>query len=134
MMDKKCKILIVDDMKTMRMALKKCFRDLGYENMTEADDGASAWPKLEEAISNGEPFDLICSDWNMPVMQGIDLLRKVRGHAKIQSTPFILVTAESDKSQVLEALKAGVSNYLTKPFTAASLSEKINAVAAKKQS
>lgn len=131
MLEKKCKILIVDDMKTMRMALKKCFKELEFENITEADDGETAWPKIEEAVANGEPFDLICSDWNMPKMQGIDLLRKVRGHGKIKTTPFILVTAESDKSQVLEALKEGVSSYLTKPFTTASLSEKIGAVVKK---
>ena len=128
MLQKNARILVVDDMKTMRMVLKKSLRELGYENVTEADDGETAWPLIEASLSGGQVFEAIFSDWNMPKMQGIDLLRLVRGHPQLKAIPFVLVTAETEKSQIVEAAKAGVSNYLMKPFTTQSLGEKITAV------
>src|SRR4051794_24416173 len=109
MFDKNAKILIVDDMKTMRMVLRKALKDLGFEDIAEADDGATAWPLIEQAVSAGQPFDVILSDWNMPKMQGVELLKKVRSHPRILSMPFVMVTAESEKSQVLEAAQSGVT-------------------------
>lgn len=125
------KILVVDDMKTMRMFVKKHLKELGFENIQEADDGATALPALEQAANAGEPFGLLLSDWSMPKMTGLDLLKQVRAHAKLNALPVVLVTAESDKAQVIEAIKAGVSNYLMKPFTADDLKQKMAAAFSK---
>jgi len=125
MFPKNCKILIIDDMKTMRMVMKKHLKTIGFADITEADDGATAWPLIEMAASGGAPFQLILSDWNMPQMQGIDLLKKVRAHNSLKKSPFIMVTAETEKTQIMEAIKAGVSNYLMKPFTVESLTERL---------
>ncbi len=122
------KILVVDDMMTMRKIVKKTLMEMGYKNLTEADDGETAWPLIEAAAATGEAFQLILSDWNMPKLKGIDLLRKVRALEAVKTTPFLLLTAESEKSQVVEAIKAGVSNYVTKPFTPDTLREKLKAV------
>ncbi|NDC38955.1 MAG: response regulator, partial [Proteobacteria bacterium] len=97
-------ILIVDDFATMRRIVKTCLRQLGFENVTEADDGKVALEKL-----NANEFKLIISDWNMPNMMGIDLLRSVRGDQRLKALPFLMVTAEAQKENVLEAAKAGVS-------------------------
>lgn len=125
MFGKNSRILIVDDMKTMRLVLKKSLKDLGFENVSEADDGSTAWPLIEQAISAGQPFDVILSDWNMPKMQGIDLLKKVRSHPAIATMPFVLVTAESEKSQVMEAAQRGVTGFVMKPFTTESLQQRL---------
>ena len=122
------KILVVDDMKTMRMVMKKILVELGFSNIVEADDGSTAWIAIEEANNSGQPFGVILSDWNMPKMQGIELLQKVRSHPKMSNTPFLLVTAESEKDQVVSAVKAGVSNYIIKPFTKDTVREKLLAV------
>lgn len=131
MFAKNTKILIVDDMKTMRMFVRKHLKELGFENVHEADDGATAYPALEQAVSSGEPFALMLSDWNMPKMTGLDLLKEVRANLKLASLPIIFITAETDKAQIVEAMKAGVSNYIMKPFTADTLKEKLDAVASK---
>ena len=128
MFPKDTKILVVDDMSTMRKLVSKHLSALGYENVTKADDGAVAWPEIEKAHAAGKPFDLIISDWNMPQMPGIDLLKKVRSDIKLKDTPFLLVTAESEKEQVMGALQAGVSNYIVKPFTADMVREKLQDV------
>lgn len=125
MFKKESKILVVDDMLTMRKIISKALREMGYTNITEADDGINAWPVIEKARDAGQPFDLVLSDWNMPQLKGIELLKKVREDAKLKGTPFVLITAESEKSQVIEALKLDVSNYIVKPFTAAQLKEKL---------
>ncbi len=116
-------VLVVDDFSTMRKIVKKCLKELGFENITEADDGKNALEKLQAA-----PFELIISDWNMPNMMGIDLLRAVRADPRLKAIPFIMVTAEAQKQNVLEAAKAGVSNYIVKPFTADQLQIKLEAV------
>ena len=116
-------ILVVDDFSTMRRILKTCLRQLGFENITEAEDGKIALDKLH----NSE-FKLVISDWNMPNMMGIDLLKAVRADEKLKAMPFVLVTAEGQKENVIEAAKAGVSNYVVKPFTAETLQVKLEAV------
>jgi two-component system chemotaxis response regulator CheY len=120
MVDKNMRILVIDDALTMRRIVVNLLRQLGFTNMNEADDGTTAWEKLSQ-----ETFDLIISDWNMPKMTGIDLLRKVRADPKYASTPFIMVTAEGKRENVIAAVQAGVSNYVVKPFNAATLKEKM---------
>lgn len=122
-MDKNMKILIVDDFSTMRRIIKNLLRDLGFNNTHEADDGTSALPMLK----TGE-FDFLITDWNMPGMQGIDLLREVRSDDKTASMPVLLVTAEAKKDQIVMAAEAGVNGYIVKPFNAATLEEKINKI------
>lgn len=131
MFGKTTRVLIVDDMKTMRMVLARALKGLGIEHIEEADDGDTALAKIEQAVAGGQAFDLVFSDWTMPRMKGIDLLRSVRKHPKLRETPFIMVTAEAEKEHVVEALKAGASHYVTKPFVLADLVEKMTAVHAK---
>ena len=121
--DTSIKILIVDDFATMRRILKNILKQLDFKNLVEADDGTSAWEILE-----GQDVDLIISDWNMPKMTGLELLKKVRGSDKYKTTPFLMVTAEAQKQNVIEAVQAGVSNYVVKPFTAEAISEKLEKI------
>ncbi len=122
-MDKNMKILIVDDFSTMRRIIKNLLRDLGFSNTHEADDGATALPMLK-----GGDYDFLVTDWNMPGMQGIDLLKAVRADAKLASLPVLMVTAESKRDQIVEAAQAGVNGYIVKPFTAQTLKEKIDKI------
>lgn len=122
-MDKNMKVLIVDDFATMRRIVKNLMKDLGFTNMTEADDGLTALPKLK----NGN-FDFLVTDWNMPGMQGIDLLKEVRKDPDLASLPVLMVTAESKREQIIEAAQAGVNGYIVKPFTAQTLKEKIDKI------
>ncbi len=117
------KILIVDDFSTMRRIIKNLLRDLGFTNTSEADDGLTALPMLQ----NGN-FDFLVTDWNMPGMQGIDLLKEVRKDPKLASLPVLMVTAESKRDQIVEAAQAGVNGYIVKPFTAATLKEKMEKI------
>lgn len=117
------KILIVDDFSTMRRIVKNLLRDLGFTNTSEADDGLTALPMLQTG-----KFDFLVTDWNMPGMQGIDLLKAVRADANLASIPVLMVTAESKKEQIVEAAQAGVNGYVVKPFTAATLKEKIDKI------
>jgi two-component system, chemotaxis family, chemotaxis protein CheY len=121
--DKDMKILIVDDFSTMRRIVKNLLRDLGFTNTSEADDGLTALPMLQ-----GGKFDFLVTDWNMPGMQGIDLLKAVRSDPNLASLPVLMVTAESKKDQIVEAAQAGVNGYVVKPFTAATLKEKIDKI------
>lgn len=125
MFDLKTKILIVDDMMTMRKLVTKACKEIGFTDFVEAADGALAWQKITET---NPPFGLIISDWNMPNSTGLDLLRRVRSDSRMGRTPFILVTAEAEQHQILEAAKAGVSNYVTKPFTPEILRMKLEQV------
>lgn len=122
-MDKNMKILIVDDFSTMRRIVKNLLRDLGFNNTSEADDGATALPMLQ----NGK-FDFLVTDWNMPGMTGIDLLKAVRADDSLSSLPVLMVTAEAKREQIIEAAQAGVNGYVVKPFTAAVLKEKIEKI------
>ncbi len=122
------KVLVVDDFKTMRKIVMGALQQGGLTQVTEADDGATAWPLFEDAAASGAPYGLIVSDWNMPKMQGIELLKKVRAHPAGKALPFVLVTAEAEQKNIVEAVQAGVSNYIVKPFTPATFLEKIQAV------
>jgi two-component system, chemotaxis family, chemotaxis protein CheY len=122
-LDKNIKILIVDDFSTMRRIIKNLLRELGYNNTQEADDGLTALPMLKQGS-----FDLLVTDWNMPGMQGIDLLKAVRADEKLKAMPVLMVTAEQKKEQIIEAAKAGVNGYIVKPFTAATLKEKLDKI------
>lgn len=117
------KILVVDDFSTMRRIIKNLLRDLGFTNTQEADDGSTALPMLQ----NGS-FDFVVTDWNMPGMQGIDLLKAIRADEKLKHLPVLMVTAESKREQIIEAAQAGVNGYVVKPFTAVTLEEKINKI------
>ncbi|HHC71582.1 MAG TPA: chemotaxis protein CheY [Thiotrichales bacterium] len=122
-MDKNMKILIVDDFSTMRRIIKNLLRDLGFTNTSEADDGKTALPMLQ-----GGGFDFLITDWNMPGMTGIDLLRAVRADSNLAGLPVLMVTAESKRDQIVEAAQAGVNGYIVKPFTAQTLKEKIDKI------
>jgi two-component system chemotaxis response regulator CheY len=122
-MDHTMRILIVDDFSTMRRIVKNLLGDLGFSNTAEADDGKTAWPMLE----SGE-FDFVVTDWNMPGMTGIELLRQIRSSPKTAKLPVLMVTAEAQKSQIIEAAQAGVNGYIIKPFTAATLKEKLDKI------
>jgi two-component system, chemotaxis family, chemotaxis protein CheY len=121
--DRNMRILVIDDFQTMRRIIINLMRQLGFTNMIEADDGTTAWERLES-----ESVDLIISDWNMPKMTGMDLLRKVRSSDRHKAIPFIMVTAEGKRENVIAAVQAGVSNYIVKPFNAATLKEKLSKV------
>ncbi|WP_296984273.1 chemotaxis response regulator CheY, partial [Thalassolituus sp. UBA1505] len=115
-MDKNMKILVVDDFSTMRRIVKNLLRDLGFTNTQEADDGLTALPMLQ----NGD-FDFLVTDWNMPGMTGLDLLKKVRADDRLKTLPVLMVTAEAKRDQIVAAAQAGVNGYVVKPFTAAVL-------------
>ena len=117
------KILIVDDFSTMRRIIKNLLRDLGFTNTQDADDGSTALPMLKSG-----DFDFLVTDWNMPGMTGIDLLKAVRADPKLQSLPVLMVTAEQKREQIIEAAQAGVNGYIVKPFTAVTLKEKIDKI------
>ncbi|WP_185021932.1 chemotaxis response regulator CheY [Pseudomonas poae] len=117
------KILIVDDFSTMRRIIKNLLRDLGFTNTIEADDGLTAIP-----ILNSGAIDFLVTDWNMPGMTGIELLRHVRADEKLRNLPVLMVTAEAKREQIIEAAQAGVNGYVVKPFTALALKEKIEKI------
>ena len=117
------KILVVDDFSTMRRIIKNLLKDLGFTNVQEADDGSTALPMLQQG-----QFDFVVTDWNMPGMQGIDLLRNIRADDSLKHIPVLMVTAEAKKEQIVAAAQAGVNGYVVKPFTAATLKEKLDKV------
>jgi two-component system chemotaxis response regulator CheY len=117
------RILIVDDFPTMRKIVRGVLKQIGYSNIEEAEDGVQAYAKLEK-----EHFDFVVSDWNMPNMTGLELLKAVRANPKTKQIPFLMVTAEADKENIVEAVKSGVSNYVVKPFNAGTLKEKIEKI------
>lgn len=118
--DPNMKILVVDDMVTMRRIVKNILKQLGFANVEEAENGQEALQKLQ-----ADTYGFVVSDWNMPVMTGIDMLRAIRADEKLKTTPVLMVTAEAQQSNLVEAVQAGVSNYIVKPFTAETLQEKI---------
>ena len=122
-LDKNMKILIVDDFSTMRRIIKNLLRDLGFSNTHEADDGVTALPMLKSG-----DFQFLVTDWNMPGMTGIDLLKAVRADDKLRTLPVLMVTAEAKRDQIIEAAQAGVNGYVVKPFTAQALKEKIEKI------
>jgi two-component system, chemotaxis family, chemotaxis protein CheY len=118
--DPSMKVLVVDDMVTMRRIVKNILKQLGFGNVDEAENGQEALQKLK-----ADTFGFVVSDWNMPVMTGIDMLRAIRGDEKLKAIPVLMVTAEAQQSNLIEAVQAGVSNYIVKPFTAETMQEKI---------
>ncbi len=122
-MSKDMKFLVVDDFSTMRRIIKNLLNDLGYANVTEADDGSTALPMLQAGN-----FDFLITDWNMPGMPGLDLLKAVRADARLAKLPVLMLTAEAKREQIIEAAQAGVNGYVIKPFTAVTLKEKIDKI------
>lgn len=122
-MNTNMKILIVDDFSTMRRIVKNLLRDLGFNNTVEADDGLTALPILKKG-----GIDFVVTDWNMPGMQGIDLLKNIRADAELKHLPVLMITAEAKREQIVEAAQAGVNGYIVKPFTAATLKEKLDKI------
>jgi two-component system, chemotaxis family, chemotaxis protein CheY len=120
---KDMKFLVVDDFSTMRRIIKNLLHDLGYPNVTEADDGKTALPMLQTG-----GFDFLISDWNMPGMSGLDLIKAVRSDAKLAKMPVLMLTAEAKREQIIEAAQAGVNGYVIKPFTAETLKEKLDKI------
>lgn len=123
MSDFKMKILVVDDFSTMRRIVKNLLRQLGFENIDEAEDGAQAYTKLQ----NGD-YGFVVSDWNMPNMDGLELLKRVRSNPELKDIPVLMVTAEAEKDKVITAIQAGVNNYVVKPFTGKILKEKMDKI------
>ena len=124
-MQQNLNFLVVDDFSTMRRIIKNLLQDLGYVNVTEADDGNTALPLLKEG-----KFDFLITDWNMPGMPGLELLKHVRADSRLAKMPALMLTAEAKREQIVEAAQAGVSGYVIKPFTAATLKEKIDKILA----
>jgi two-component system chemotaxis response regulator CheY len=124
-MSTEIKFLVVDDFSTMRRIIKNLLHDLGYKNVSEADDGTTALPMLKTG-----KFDFLITDWNMPGMAGLDLLKNVRADTALSGMPVLMLTAEAKREQIVEAAQAGVSGYVIKPFTAATLKEKIDKILA----
>jgi two-component system chemotaxis response regulator CheY len=122
-MDLFMKVLIVDDFATMRRIMKNILKQIGFTNIIEADDGTTALEELKKTS-----VDLIISDWNMPKMSGLELLKTVRQTDGLKDLPFLMVTAEAQKQNVIDAVQAGVSNYVVKPFTAEAISDKLNKI------
>jgi two-component system chemotaxis response regulator CheY len=123
MTDTNMKFLVVDDFSTMRRIVRNLLKELGFTNVDEAEDGVVALQKLR-----GAQFDFVVSDWNMPNMTGIDLLKAIRADASLCKLPVLMVTAEAKKENIIEAAKAGASGYVVKPFTASTLDEKLNKI------
>ncbi len=124
MADPNMKILVVDDFSTMRRIVRNLLKELGFVNISEAEDGVEALKKLR-AEGN---FQFVVSDWNMPNMTGIELLRAIRADASLKHIPVLMVTAEAKRENIIEAAQAGASGYVVKPFTAATLDEKLKKV------
>ncbi|CZF77203.1 Chemotaxis protein CheY [Grimontia celer] len=122
-MNTNMKILVVDDFSTMRRIVKNLLRDLGFNNTVEADDGLTALPILKKG-----GIDFVVTDWNMPGMQGIDLLKNIRADDELKHLPVLMITAEAKREQIVEAAQAGVNGYIVKPFTAATLKEKLDKI------
>ena len=117
------KVLVVDDFSTMRRIIKNLLRDIGFTNISEADDGSTALPMLQ-----GGDFDFVVTDWNMPGMQGIDLLKAIRADESLAHIPVLMVTAEAKKEQIIMAAQSGVNGYIVKPFTAGTLKAKLDKI------
>ena len=122
-MSKDLKFLVVDDFSTMRRIIKNLLNDLGYPNVEEADDGKTALPMLQAGS-----FDFLITDWNMPGMPGLDLIKAVRADGKLAKMPVLMLTAEAKREQIIEAAQAGVNGYVIKPFTAETLKEKLDKI------
>ena len=126
--DPKQKILVIDDMSTMRKIIKNMLTKMGCTDLTEAEDGVPAWEMIQSAYDSGKPYQFIVSDWNMPGMTGLDLLKNLRADERFKTLPFLMITAEAEQANVVIAVKAGVSNFIVKPFSIVTLKEKIDKI------
>jgi two-component system, chemotaxis family, chemotaxis protein CheY len=122
-MDKGMKILVVDDFPTMRRIVRNLLKELGYSNVDEAEDGAAGLARLRSGS-----YEFVISDWNMPNLDGLAMLKEIRADANLAHLPVLMVTAESKKENIIAAAQAGASGYVVKPFTAATLDEKLNKI------
>lgn len=122
-MDKNMKILVVDDFPTMRRIIRSLLKELGFNNVDEAEDGQEGLAKV-----NGGGFEFVVSDWNMPNLNGLDMLKDIRANEATKSLPVLMVTAEAKKENIVAAAQAGANGYIVKPFTAATLEEKLNKI------
>ena len=122
-MDFGMKVLVVDDFATMRRIVRNILKQLGFTNIVEADDGTTA---LE--IMKTDKVDLVLCDWNMPKVSGLDLLKQMKADSDLKNIPFLMITAEAQKQNIIEAVKTGVSNYIVKPFTADTIAEKLKKI------
>jgi two-component system chemotaxis response regulator CheY len=127
-MSKQLKILLVDDFEMIRSLLKQALKQLGHTDLTEAVDGLDALEKITKATEAGQPYDLVFLDWNMPKMTGIEVVQKCKADPNLKAIPFIMITAEREQKSVVTALKAGVSDYVIKPFSPRQLSSKIERI------
>lgn len=123
MSDPKTRFLVVDDFSTMRRIVRNLLKELGFANVDEAEDGAVALQKLKSS-----PYDFVVTDWNMPNMDGLTLLQQVRANPQLKHLPVLMITAEAKKENIVAAAQAGASGYIVKPFTAATLNEKLNKI------
>lgn len=123
MIDSKSKFLVVDDFSTMRRIVRSLLKELGFENIEEAEDGAVALSRLQQG-----GIDFVVTDWNMPNMTGLELLQKIREDAKLKPLPVLMITAEAKRENIMQAAQAGASGYIVKPFTAATLDEKLKKI------
>lgn len=122
------RVLVVDDSSEMRRSLKMILNKLGMENVEEAENGQIALDLIQARNASGNPFQLVLADWHMPVMEGVDLLKKVRAQPEFKALPFLMITAEAETKNVVIAIQAGASNYMVKPFSPDTVREKIAAV------
>ena len=127
-LDPNFKILVVDDMDTMRKIIRNMLKIMDCEEVYEADDGQTAWEMIEQACESGNPFDFIITDWNMPRMNGMTLLKKLKADERFQDLPLLLVTGESEQGKIVSAVKEGVSNFIIKPFDIDIFQTKIDSI------
>ncbi len=131
-MSKGLKILLVDDFEMVRALLRQSLLQIGYENFTEAVNGQEALEKIKQAQDSGEQFELVFIDWNMPVMNGLEVVKECKNNPDLEKIRFIMVSAEQDQKNIVTALKSGVSDYVTKPFSPKSLALKIERILERK--
>jgi len=122
------RIMVVDDVPTMRKMIKGHLQQVGFKNVIEAEGGEAAWKMVLDGVANAQPFEFIISDWDMPGMNGLELLTKIRANEPTKKLPFLMVTADAEQTTVVTAVKAGVNNFIVKPFSVATLKEKIDKI------
>ncbi|MFZ4714486.1 MAG: response regulator [Bacteriovoracaceae bacterium] len=122
------KILLVDDVSTMRKMIKGHLQQMGFTNVSEAEDGEPAWKLIQEGIEKKQPYEFIISDWDMPGLNGLELVKNIRSFEPTKKLPFLMITADADQTTVVTAVKAGVNNFIIKPFSVATLKEKIDKI------
>lgn len=133
-LSKNLKVLIVDDIDSMRKVIKNMLKQIGFDEIDEAKSGDKAWIMLEQAQKENQPYQLILSDWAMPKMNGLDLLKKIRNTDELKKVPFLMITAASEQDNVVKAMKEGVSDFIIKPFSSGTLKNKVENILARQKS